>query len=49
MDPRATRRRFSNGIWVIGVYGARQDWTILWEEDIPGHAVVRHIAETTSI
>jgi hypothetical protein len=49
VDPRATRRRFSNGIWVIAVRRGDQAWTILWEEPAPGHPVVRHIAETTSI
>jgi len=48
-DPRATRRRFSNGIWVVTVHAAGEDWTILWEEPDPGRPVVRHIAETTSI
>jgi len=49
VDPRATRRRFSNGIWVIAVHAAGQDWTILWEEPEKDHPVVRHLAETTSI
>lgn len=47
-DVRAKRRRFSNGLWVIAVREAGEDWTILWE-DVEGGPVVRLIDETTSI
>lgn len=48
-DPRARRRAFAGGRWVIAVSGAGEDWTIVWAEDPPGQPVIRLIAETTSI
>lgn len=48
-DPRAKRRRFSNGMWVVQVHAAGEDWTIVWDAAAPDEPVVRLIAETTSI
>ena len=48
-DPRAKRRRFSSGMWAISRVLDGTDWLVLWEEDPPGAAVVRHIGEATSI
>lgn len=49
VDPRAKRRRFSNGMWAISVHGAGEEWLVIWEESDPGHPVVRLIAEATSL
>lgn len=49
VDPRAKRRRFSNGMWAILRSIADGEWLVLWEEDPPGYPVVRFIGETTSL
>lgn len=49
IDPRARRRRFSNGMWAIVRSAGGSDWLILWEEEDPGHPVVRFIGETMSL
>ncbi|MGH9063874.1 MAG: hypothetical protein ACRDZQ_06100 [Acidimicrobiales bacterium] len=49
IDPRARRRRFSNGMWAIVRLAGGSDWLILWEEEDPGRPVVRFIGETTSL
>ncbi|MHB8341656.1 MAG: hypothetical protein ACYDB7_10855 [Mycobacteriales bacterium] len=49
VDPRAKRRRFSNGMRAIVRPAADADWLILWEEDPPGQPVVRFIGETASL
>jgi len=49
VDPRARRRRFSNGMWVIGIVAAGEDWTLVWDEEESGSPIVRLIVETTSI
>lgn len=48
-DVRSKRRAFSNGMWVISIHAAGEDWTVIWDEDQPGQPVVRLIAETTTI
>jgi hypothetical protein len=48
-DVRSLRRRFTNGIWAVGVRAVGEDWTILWEEPEPGCPVARFIGETQSI
>jgi hypothetical protein len=48
-DARARRRRFSNGMWAISRVLGGTEWLVLWEEDPPGVAVVRHVGEATSI
>ena len=48
-DPRAKRRRFSNGMWAISVNAAGEDWLVVWEELDPGRPIVRLIAESTSL
>lgn len=32
VDPRAKRRRFSNGMWAVVRTAERDEWLILWEE-----------------
>ena len=49
VDPRARRRRFSNGMWAVIRFVADAEWLILWEEDPPGTPVVRFIGETASL
>jgi hypothetical protein len=48
VDVRARRRRFSNGMWAIVRAAAGGEWLIWWEEDPPGHPVVRFLGETVS-
>ena len=49
-DPRAKRRAFSSGLFLIEVRVHGEDWSILWEDDHDDDsATVRHIAETGSI
>lgn len=48
-DPRAKRRRFTNGMWAITRLVGDEEWLVVWEEPEPGHAVVRHIGESTSL
>lgn len=48
VDSRAKRRGFTNGIWAILRSAAGSDWLVLWDEDEPGHPVVRFIGETAS-
>ena len=48
-DPRAKRRRFTTGMWAITRVLAGTESLLLWEEDPPGVAIVRHIGEATSI
>lgn len=49
VDPRAKRRRFSNGMWAIVRPGAGSDWLILWDEANPDYPVIRFIGETVSL
>ena len=49
VDPRAKRRRFTNGMWAIVRPIAGSEWVILWDEVDPGHPVVRFIGETASL
>lgn len=49
VDPRARRRRFSNGMWAIVRSCAGSDWLVLWDEAGPGHPVVRFVGETASM
>jgi hypothetical protein len=49
VNPRATRRRFTNGTWAIVRSVAGGEWLILCEEDPPGTPVVRVIDETVSL
>lgn len=48
-DPRAKRRRFTNGMWGITVRAAGQEWLVIWEEPTPNQPFVRHIGEATSL
>jgi hypothetical protein len=48
-DPRAKRRRFSNGMWAVSATIAGDEWIVLWEEDEPNHPVIRFIGESSSI
>ncbi len=48
-DPRAKRRRFSNGMWAISIHGADEEWLLIWEEPEADSPVVRLIAEATSL
>lgn len=48
-DPRAKRRRFSNGMWAVVRPAADSEWLVLWEDDPPGQPVVRFIGETASL
>ena len=49
MNPRARRRRFSNGMWAVVRRVDDDEWLVLWEEDPPGQPVVRFIGETASL
>ena len=49
VDPRAKRRRFTNGMWAIVRSADGTDWLVLWDEDIPDRPVVRFIGETVSL
>lgn len=49
MDPRARRRRFTNGMWAVVRFVDDVEWLVLWEEDPPGQPVVRFIGETASL
>jgi hypothetical protein len=49
IDPRARRRRFTNGMWAIIFAAGGSDWLILWEEDPPGQPVIRFLGETVSL
>lgn len=49
VDARAKRRRFSNGMWAILRSAADSDWLVLWDEEEPGHPVIRFIGETASL
>lgn len=49
VDARAKRRRFSNGTWAIVRPAAGADWLVLWDEEEPGHPVIRFIGETASL
>lgn len=48
-DPRAKRRRFTNGVWAITVYAGGEEWLVIWEEPTPDEPFVRHIGESTSL
>jgi hypothetical protein len=48
-EPRAKRRRFSNGMWATTVFAEGSQWLIIWEEPEPSRPVVRHIGESTSL
>ena len=48
-DPRAKRRGFSGGIYLIEVHATGQDWSLLWEEPVSEVAYIRHLAESSSI
>ncbi len=47
-DPRARRRRFTNGLWAVTFTADGGDWIVLWDEPEPGRPVVRHIGPTSS-
>ncbi len=49
VDPRARRRRFTNGMWAVVRLVGGSEWLVLWEEDQPGIPVVRFIGETSSL
>lgn len=49
IDPRARRRRFTNGRWAVVRVVTNDEWLVLWEEDPPGRPVVRFIGETASL
>ncbi len=49
VDPRAKRRRFSNGMWAIVRSAADAEWLVLWDEEETGTPVVRFIGETASL
>ena len=42
-DPRAKRRRFTNGMWAITTMTGDEEWLIIWEEPTPDRPVIRHI------
>ncbi len=48
-DPRAKRRRFTNGMWAITVHAVGQDSLVIWDEPTANRPVVRHIGEATSL
>lgn len=48
-DPRARRRRFTNGMWAVVRVIADEEWLVLWEEDPPGQPVIRFIGATASL
>jgi hypothetical protein len=48
-DPRAKRRRFTNGMWAITVHAVGQEWLVIWDEPTANRPVVRHIGEATSL
>lgn len=48
-DPRARRRRFTNGMWAVVRVVAGDEWLVLWEEDPPSQPVVRFVGETASL
>jgi hypothetical protein len=49
VDPRARRRRFTNGMWAVVRLVGDVEWLVLWEEDPPGQPVIRFIGETASL
>jgi hypothetical protein len=49
VDPRAKRRRFSTGMWAVVRPASGSEWLVLWDEDDPGHPVIRFIGETASL
>ena len=52
VDVSVRKRMFSRAagnIWVVNIYAAGEDWTILWDEITPGEPFIHLIAETTSV
>jgi hypothetical protein len=49
VDPRARRRRFTNGMWSILRPVGGSEWLVLWDEEEPNHPVIRFIGETSSL
>jgi len=48
-DPRAKRRRFTNGMWAITTIVGYEEWLIIWDEPEPNLAVIRRIGESASL
>lgn len=48
-DPRAKRRRFTNGMWAVTRMVSGEEWLVVWEEPDPGRPVVRHLGESISL
>lgn len=48
-DPRAKRRRFTNGMWAVTRLIGGDEWLVVWEEPEPDHPVIRHIGESISL
>lgn len=48
-DPRAKRRRFTNGMWAISRMVVGEEWLVIWEEPEPDRPVIRHIGESISL